>query len=52
MVADGVENFSYWWISTFPGLAILSVALGPTLWATDWRDYLDPRLRTAMQGSG
>ena len=52
MVADGVENFSYWWISTFPGLAILSVALGANFVGDGLRDYLDPRLRTAMQGSG
>ena len=50
MVADGAENFSYWWISTFPGAAILSVALGANFVGDGLRDYLDPRLRGTMQG--
>ena len=48
MVADGAENFSYWWISTFPGAAILSVALGANFVGDGLRDYLDPRLRGTM----
>ena len=48
MVANGVDNFAYWWISTFPGLAILSVALGANFIGDGVRDYLDPRLRNTV----
>ena len=45
MVASGVENFFYWWIGTFPGLAILSVSLSANFIGDGLRDYLDPKLR-------
>jgi peptide/nickel transport system permease protein len=45
MVANGVENFFYWWIGTFPGLAILSVSLSANFMGDGLRDYLDPKLR-------
>ncbi len=45
MVANGVENFFYWWIGTFPGLAILSVSLSANFIGDGLRDYLDPKLR-------
>ncbi len=45
MVSDGVLNFNYWWISTFPGLAIFSVAIGANFIGDGLRDYLDPRMR-------
>jgi peptide/nickel transport system permease protein len=46
MVADGRNYISVsWWVSTFPGLAILVTALGINLLG-DWlRDTLDPGLR-------
>jgi peptide/nickel transport system permease protein len=45
MVSDGVLNFNYWWIATFPGLAIFSVAIGANFIGDGLRDYLDPRIR-------
>lgn len=45
MVSDGVLNFNYWWISTFPGLAIFSVAIGANFVGDGLRDFLDPRMR-------
>lgn len=45
MVASGVENFFFWWIGTFPGLAILSVSLSANFIGDGLRDYLDPKLR-------
>ena len=45
MVSDGVLNFNYWWISTFPGLAIFSVAVGANFVGDGLRDALDPRMR-------
>jgi peptide/nickel transport system permease protein len=46
MVADGRDLIlTNWWVSFFPGLAILAVVLSLNLLG-DWlRDYLDPKLR-------
>lgn len=48
MVSDGVNTFHYWWISTFPGIAIFTVAMGANFIGDGLRDYLDPHLRTQM----
>jgi peptide/nickel transport system permease protein len=46
MVADGRALIaSAWWVSTFPGLAILFVVLSVNLVGDAIRDLLDPRLR-------
>ena len=46
MVADGRSAiFQQWWISTFPGLAILVTVLAINLLGEGLRDALDPRLR-------
>ena len=45
MVSDGVLNFNYWWIATFPGLAIFTVAIGANFVGDGLRDFLDPRMR-------
>lgn len=45
MVADGVKNFNYWWIGTFPGLVILSMSMGANFIGDSLRDFLDPKLR-------
>lgn len=50
MVADGVQNFSSWWIAVFPGLAILSVVLAFNFLGDALRDALDPRSQEAVQG--
>lgn len=44
MVSDG-RNFLHeqWWVSTFPGIAILTVVLGFNLLGDGIRDILDPR---------
>jgi peptide/nickel transport system permease protein len=49
MLADAREYMTdAWWLTTFPGLAILVTVLGVNL-VGDWlRDYLDPRLRRAV----
>ena len=47
MVADGRDNLLVaWWISTFPGLAIVLVVLSFNLAGDGLRDALDPRLRS------
>ena len=44
MVAEGRGSiFTYWWISTFPGLAIFITVLGFNLLGDSIRDLLDPR---------
>ncbi|WP_082599925.1 ABC transporter permease [Agromyces sp. Root81] len=50
MVAEGVQNFSSWWISVFPGLAILTVVLAFNFLGDALRDALDPRSQEAVQG--
>ena len=48
MVADGALNFNYWWIATFPGLAIMALAVGANFIGDGLRDLLDPRLRKGL----
>jgi peptide/nickel transport system permease protein len=46
MVSSGQEYMmNQWWIATFPGFAILVVALGFNLFGDGLRDILDPKLR-------
>jgi len=46
MVADGRNNLlGAWWITTFPGLAIVVAVLSFNLAGDGLRDALDPRLR-------
>jgi peptide/nickel transport system permease protein len=45
MVAAGRDYIDQWWISTFPGLAILSFVLAINLVGDSLRDLLDPRFR-------
>ncbi|RFA16637.1 D-ala-D-ala transporter subunit [Subtercola boreus] len=50
MVADGVQNFSDWWLAAFPGLAIFTVVVAFNLVGDALRDSLDPRTAGAVQG--
>jgi len=47
MLSDGREYIysGSWWVTTFPGLAILLVVLGFNLFGDGLRDALDPRLK-------
>lgn len=45
MIAAGQATFEYWWVATFPGLAILSVVLGFNFLGDGLQDRLNPRLR-------
>jgi peptide/nickel transport system permease protein len=45
MVAEGRELMQAWWISTFAGLAIFSVAVACNFVGDGLRDAIDPRLR-------
>ena len=43
MIAAGQAKFEYWWVATFPGLAILSVVLGFNFLGDGLQDVLNPR---------
>lgn len=46
MINQGAKvGLQYWWYSTFPGLAILSVVMGLNFFGDGLRDALDPRRR-------
>lgn len=43
MVSEGAKYFDLWWMSLFPGLAILLVVLAANFLGDTLRDVLDPR---------
>ncbi|HEU5010564.1 MAG TPA: ABC transporter permease, partial [Gaiellaceae bacterium] len=43
MVATGTQYFQYWWMGTFPGLAIFTVVLAFNFLGDSLRDVFDPR---------
>jgi peptide/nickel transport system permease protein len=43
MVSEGAKYFDKWWVSLFPGLAILIVVLAANFLGDTLRDALDPR---------
>jgi len=46
MLTEGKDNIEIaWWLSVFPGLAILTTVMGYNLLGEGIRDSLDPRLR-------
>lgn len=49
MIAAGQSQFEYWWVATFPGLAILSVVLGFNFLGDGLQDALDPRRRESVR---
>jgi ABC-type dipeptide/oligopeptide/nickel transport system permease subunit len=43
MVADGTQYFQWWWMGTFPGLAIFTVVVAFNFLGDSLRDVFDPR---------
>jgi ABC-type dipeptide/oligopeptide/nickel transport system permease subunit len=43
MVADGTQYFQWWWMGTFPGLAIFTAVLAFNFLGDSLRDVLDPQ---------
>ena len=43
MVADGTQYFQWWWMGTFPGLAIFTVVLAFNFLGDSLRDLFDPQ---------
>ena len=53
MINDGRDQMlNAWWISTFPGLAVVALVLGMNLLGEGLREVLDPRLRVAAAVRG
>lgn len=48
MVSDGIDYFDQWWLSTFPGLAILTVVMALNFIGDGLRDLADPRTRKTL----
>ena len=48
MIAAGSKDLSMWWVSVFPGLAILTVVLAFNILGDALRDRLDPRHAKGM----
>jgi peptide/nickel transport system permease protein len=48
MVAAGTQTFDQWWVSAFPGLAILTLVMAFNFIGDGVRDALDPRLRRSL----
>jgi peptide/nickel transport system permease protein len=48
MVSEGTQNFAYWWIGVFPGLAISTVVLAFNFIGDAVRDLLDPRTQRLL----
>ncbi len=49
MVSDGIDHYDQWWLSTFPGLAILTVVMALNFIGDGLRDLSDPRTRKAQR---
>ena len=47
MVAEGAQYFQWWWIGTFPGLAIFTAVLAFNFLGDSLRDLLDPQTASA-----
>jgi peptide/nickel transport system permease protein len=43
MVADGTQYFQFWWMGTFPGLAIFTAVLAFNFLGDSLRDVFDPQ---------
>jgi ABC-type dipeptide/oligopeptide/nickel transport system permease subunit len=50
MVSAGVQQFSSWWLSAFPGLAIFTVVVAFNFVGDALRDALDPRTAGSIRG--
>lgn len=51
MVAEGTQYFQWWWIGTFPGLAIFTVVLAFNFLGDSLRDVFDPRTARRVEES-
>jgi ABC-type dipeptide/oligopeptide/nickel transport system permease subunit len=52
MVAVGTQNFQFWWVGMFPGLAIFTAVLAFNFLGDSLRDRFDPRGHARARGGG
>ena len=52
MVATGTQYFQWWWMGTFPGLAIFTVVLAFNFLGDSLRDVFDPRTAWRSEEAG
>jgi peptide/nickel transport system permease protein len=52
MVSTGTNYFQFWWMSTFPGLAIFTAVLAFNFLGDSLRDVFDPRVLMRRGGGG
>ena len=45
MISAGRYKFTYWWITGFPGLAMLTIVMGLNFLGDGVRDAFDSRMR-------
>ena len=51
MVATGTQYFQFWWMGTFPGLAIFTAVLAFNFIGDSLRDVFDPTNRARVEGA-
>ena len=51
MVANGAQNFEFWWLATFPGMAIFTSVLAFNFLGDGLRDALDPQAQAQVEGA-
>ena len=51
MVATGTQYFQFWWMGTFPGLAIFTAVLAFNFIGDSLRDIFDPTNRARVEGA-
>jgi peptide/nickel transport system permease protein len=51
MVAEGTQYFQWWWIGTFPGLAIFTAVLAFNFLGDSLRDVFDPQTAWRSEGT-
>jgi peptide/nickel transport system permease protein len=49
MISLGAQTFNYWWIGTFPGLAILTAVVAFNFIGDSLRDALDPQVARVLR---
>ncbi|MDQ2847070.1 MAG: ABC transporter permease [Actinomycetota bacterium] len=51
MVSEGAQNFNYWWLGVFPGVAILTIVVAFNFLGDALRDALDPRTARVLRAT-
>lgn len=49
MVAGGTQYFQFWWMGTFPGLALFTAVLAFNFLGDSFRDFFDPQTQWKVE---